>query len=137
MSKASFEEAMLDLEYFEKSHLRWSLLCFIQDQDVKRFEPDLEKLGRLEHIHLVVQPCPFEGIEFLCRIPLEIPNQLVSMDHDVFCHAVPAYQGLSGSDFEAMSKHHYDLFLAILEQDAKRVNAERKALESFLKSSQS
>lgn len=124
----------MKLSFFESTLKKYSLVVFIQENDVEKYKADLEKIGQSSKIKLVVQPCPFEGVEFLYRTPLDMPGQMVSLEKDLFWHALPLNPELSESEFARFSTHHHELLVAILEQDVSLVNKHRKAIESFLSS---
>lgn len=107
------------------------MICFVQEGDLQKRQESLRQLGNMEHVKLIVQPCAFEGIEFLYRVPMDIPGQLVSFDREIFWHAVPLSKKTSMEDFSKFSKHHYDFLVAILEQDPKKVARARKVINLF------
>ena len=121
----------MNFEFFRDRSKRYSIVLFIQAADFESKRGELEQLGSLENVKMVVQPCPFEGIEFLYRVAVELPGQAVSMDREVFWHAVRLKGNTPDAEFRKISDQHYEYLLAILEQDAARVLRARKALESL------
>lgn len=122
----------MNIEPFKTDQRKLSVICLIQEVDLAKQQTDLNELGNLKHVKLIVQPCSFEGIEFLYRVPLDIPGQQTSFDREIYWHAVPLDKKTSAEDFSKFSQHHYDFIVAILEQNVKKVASERKAINLFL-----
>ena len=122
----------MNFEVFADRSRKHSVVFFVQENDLGAYEADLKALGDHPNVNLVVQPCPYEGIEFLCRAPIELPRQVQSLERDVFWHALSPANALDEKRFAEFCSHHYDFMVAILEQNAKRVERERKALVSIL-----
>lgn len=121
----------MNVDSFAVRGKKFSVVFLIQDQDLARWNADLERLGALPNVKLVVQPCPFEGIEFLYRVPLDLPEQAQSFDREVFWHALALPEATADHRFADFCARHYDFIVAILEQDARKVERERKALAAF------
>ena len=121
----------MNFDIFSDSTKRFSIVLFVQADDFKSKRGDVEQLGARPNVKLVVQPCPFEGIEFLYRVAVELPGQLISADHDVYWHALRLKAETPEAEFLKITEQHYDYLLAILEQDAKKVTRVRKALQSL------
>jgi hypothetical protein len=121
----------MNLEPFSDSSKRYSIILFVQSGDLERKRPEIERLGEPANVKLVVQPCPYEGIEFLYRAALELPGQKISADREVYWHALVLRGDTPDATFAKISDQHYEYLLAILEQDAPRVLQARKAVESL------
>lgn len=119
----------MDLSEIAQGDKCYSVVLFLQNEELESKKSELEMLGEKPQIKLVVQPCPYEGIEFLYRVSLELPGQKVSTDQDVFWQAIEVNSDIPSEDFSKLSKHHYEFLLAILEQDTSKMMRERKALE--------
>ena len=122
----------MNVEIFKSNPNKVSVVCLLQETDLPKMQQTLSELGSLDHVKLVVQPCAYEGIEFLYRVPLDIPGQWTSFDREIYWHAVPISKKTSTDDFSKFSLHHYQFIVAILEQDPKKVTKERKAMHLFL-----
>jgi hypothetical protein len=121
----------VNFEFFQDRSKRYSIILFVQSADFESKRTELEQLGSQDHVKMVVQPCPFEGIEFLYRVAVELPGQAISMDREVYWHAIRLNGATPDAEFGKISDQHYEYLLAILEQDAARVLRARKALESL------
>ncbi|MFH1262674.1 MAG: hypothetical protein V1495_04420 [Pseudomonadota bacterium] len=121
----------MNFDAFADTTNRYSIVLFIQSGDLERKRREIERLGEASHVKLVVQPCPFEGIEFLYRAALELPGQEISIDQEVYWHALVLTSETPEAQFNKISDQHYEYLLAILEQDAPRVLRARKAVESL------
>jgi hypothetical protein len=121
----------VNFDIFLDTSKHFSIVLFIQSDALERKRGEIERLGEAAHVKLVVQPCPFEGIEFLYRVSVELPGQKVSIDREVYWHAIELKGDTPENQFRKISDQHYEYLLAILEQDAPRVLRARKALESL------
>lgn len=120
----------MNFESFQDTSKCFSVVLFIQAEDVEKKRGEIEALGAQANVKLVVQPCPFEGVEFLYRVAVELPGQQVSMDQDVYWNALHLTKEIPDTEFGKISEQHYEYLVAILEQDANRVLRARKGLES-------
>lgn len=109
----------------------YSVVLFVQPDDLARRKADIEELGRYRHIRLVVQPCPFEGIEFLYRVAEELIGHVVSMETDVFWQGIALKPETPKEEFVKVSEQHYNYLCSIVQQDVKAVASARKALEGL------
>ncbi len=118
-------------EIFKDPDRTFSVVLFIRSEDLERERVDLEELGNLANVRLVVQPCPFEAIEFLYRVAHQLFGHKVSMDKDLFWHALVFKKGTDAKRLQKVSDHHYQYLCGILEQDARKVEREGKVLQSL------
>lgn len=121
----------MNFDLFQDASKRFSIILFVQLGDFESKRGEIEKLGAQPHVKVVVQPCPFEGIEFLYRVAVELPGQQISIDREIYWHAIALKAGTPDAQLGKISDQHYECLLAILEQDATRVLWARKALESL------
>jgi hypothetical protein len=116
---------------FNDSEKKFSIVLFIRNEDLEMQRTDLEELGALANVRLVVQPCPFEAIEFLYRVAHQLYGHKVSMDKDIFWHALVMKKDVDAKTLSKVSDHHYQYLCGILEQDPKKVEREGKVLQSL------
>ena len=116
---------------FEDKTRVFSIVLFVQPDDVERLRVDLEELGSLLNVQLVVQPCPFEGIEFLYRVAHELVRHRVSMDKELFWQAIELKKDTTEETVKRISDHQHQYLCGILEQDPKKVEREGKVLRSL------
>ncbi len=105
---------------------------FIQEDTLQRIRREIEQLGKQKNLKFVVQPCPYEGIEFLYQVDLDFPNSIVSEEKELFWHAIELKRNLSVETLEEFSTHHHNFLVSILQNDSKKVEKERKALQSLI-----
>ncbi len=110
----------------------FSVVLFIQEDTFHSMKMDLEAIGRQKNVKLVVQPCPYEGIEFLYQVELDLPHSHVSQEKEFFWHALELKRNLTPDDLEKIANHHHQFLVSILQNDSKQVEKERKVLESLI-----
>ena len=118
-------------DVFRDPERKFSIVFFIRSEDLERERTDLEELGNLSNVRLVVQPCPFEAIEFLYRVAHQIFGHKVSLDKDLFWHALVFKKDTDAAKLEQVSQHHYQYLCGILEQNPKKVEKEGKVLQAL------
>jgi len=123
----------VNLDQFSDDSKCFSVVLFVQPEDIKLKEGVIKKCGDQKNVRLVVQPCPYEGIEFLYRVSLDIPGHQTSVDTDIFWQSIAVRQNIPNEAFSKLSKHHYEFLHAILEQDVNKVMQEKRALEALVK----
>ncbi|HLG20503.1 MAG TPA: hypothetical protein VI895_11905 [Bdellovibrionota bacterium] len=121
----------MKLDQFGDPNRLFSVVLFLQPADVEPNREEIENVGKQRNVQLVVQPCAFEGIEFLYRVADDLIGHSVSMDKDIFWQAIELKKGTSPDIFKKISQNHHEYLCAILEQDVSRVRKARKALESL------
>jgi hypothetical protein len=112
----------------------FSVVLFVQEGDWEHRRSDVEKLGKQRNVILVVQPCPYEGVEFLARVGHDLVGSMVSTEKDLFWHAIVLDARVSKATFTEVSKQHHEYLCAILEQDAHKVGVKAKLLRSYIES---
>lgn len=122
----------MDSKTFSNPAKTFSVILFIQEDTFRRMRRDLETLGKQRNLKIVVQPCPYEGIEFLYQVQLNIPNSHTSLEKEFFWHALELKKNLAADVLEKISGHHHQFLVSILQNDSKLVEKERKELESLI-----
>ncbi len=121
----------MNFSAFQDASKFFSVVLFIQEEDFDSRRTEIEALGKQKNVRLVIQPCPFEGIEFLYRVGHELIGHQVSVDNQVFWQAIELKRDTPPDVFARISEHHHNYLVAILEQDTKKVSKEGKVLESL------
>ena len=121
----------MNFDIFQDASHVFSLVLFVQPDDFDGKRGQIEKLGNQKNIQMVVQPCPYEGIEFLYRVSEGLIGHHTSIDKEVFWQAIELRGDVTEQIRKQISKHHHNYLVSILEQDAKKVEAEGKVLESL------
>lgn len=116
---------------FSNPQQMFVVVCFIEEEDLKTFRLDLEKLGNQRNVKLVVQPCPYEGIEFLYRIDSDLLSHRSGFDEHVFCKALMLKPTTPKATIEKITETYYAYFCAVLEQNEAQVRAHSQALQQF------
>lgn len=102
---------------------------FIQEDTFARMRNDLESLGNQKNVKIVVQPSPYEAIEFLYQVDLDFANGHISQEKEFFWHALELDRTTPSKVLEDISDHHHSFLVSILENNTSKVEKERKALE--------
>ncbi len=121
----------MKLNLFNNPQKKFSIVIFLQPKDLEEKKGEIEQLGKQGNVKLVVQPCPYEGIEFLYRIPVDLPGHRVSIDKEVFWQSIEVQGDIPADQFSELSKHHCEYLVAIVEQDVPKMMRERKVVESL------
>jgi hypothetical protein len=110
----------------------YSVVMFIQEDTLKAMRQEIEDLGKQKNVLLVVQPCPYEGIEFLYQVEFNFPGSIVSQEKEFFWLSLEFKGSLTKAQVQEISDHHYQYLVSILQNDTKQVEKERKILESLI-----
>ena len=73
----------MELSLFKDAKRTFAVCLFIENSDLQKKMKILENLGNQRNVKLIVQPCPFEGIEFLYRISKDLVGHFQSLEKDV------------------------------------------------------
>ena len=122
----------MDNSVFQNASKAFSVVIFIQESTFESLRRDLEALGNQRNVKLVVQPCPYEGIEFLYQVDVNFPNGHLSQEKEFFWHALEFKRNVAADILDKASKHHHSFLVSILQNDTKKVQKERKELESII-----
>lgn len=122
----------MDKKVFNNPSKTFSVVMFIQEDTLRRIRRDVEAVGNQRNLKFVVQPCPYEGIEFLYQAELHFPHDHVSQEKEFFWHAIELKKGLPVDVLDEISLHHHTFLVSILQNDSKKVESERKALQSLI-----
>jgi hypothetical protein len=121
-------------QQFGDSSKKFSIVLFVEEDVLSNIEYDVTKLGQQRNVMLVVQPCPFEAIEFLFRVNFDFPNGHTSLETDFFWHALEFPASLPSPALEKISQQHYAYLVAIVQNDSQAVAETRRVLQSLLQS---
>ncbi len=116
----------------EKSTGSLSVIVFLQESDFDKNKSDIEKLSNKPNVHVVLQPCPYEGIEFLYQFEFDIENGKISTQKDMFWHAIAFMRILDENELQQFSNVHHRVLVAILNQDSQAILKERVLLNALM-----
>jgi hypothetical protein len=122
----------VDNKLFQNPAQTFSVIMFLQEDTFRNLQKDIEMFGKQKNIKLIVQPCPYEAIEFLYQVNLEFPKSFESEEKEIFWHAIELKRNLPLETLDKISVHHHQFLVSILQNDSKKVEKERKALESLV-----
>ncbi len=122
----------MDNKLFQHPAQTFSVIMFLQEDIFRNLQKDIEMFGKQKNIKLIVQPCPYEAIEFLYQVNLEFPKSFESEEKEIFWHAIELKRNLPLETLDKISVHHHQFLVSILQNDSKKVEKERKALESLV-----
>lgn len=122
----------MDNKLFQNPAQTFSVIMFLQEDTFRNLQKDIEMFGKQKNIKLIVQPCPYEAIEFLYQMNLEFPKSFESEEKEIFWHAIELKRNLPLETLDKISVHHHQFLVSILQNDSKKVEKERKALESLV-----
>lgn len=122
----------MENKLFQNPAQTFSVIMFLQEDTFRNLQKDIEMFGKQKNIKLIVQPCPYEAIEFLYQVNLEFPKSFESEEKEIFWHAIELKRNLPAEILDKISVHHHQFLVSILQNDSKKVEKERKALESLV-----
>ena len=123
----------MNLKPFSDLSRCFSVVLFVQPGDIEGLKREMERLGGQRNVNLIVQPCPYEGIEFLCQVSGDLVGHQVSMEKELFWHTVELKEDTPRHILSELSGHHHAYLCAILEQKPKLVQREKQALGRYSK----
>jgi|GEM_PF-5060156 len=105
---------------------------FIQEIDFKQFEKTFTMLGNQKNIQMLVQPCPFEAVEFLCRIDFDIKGHVNSQSKVYFWQAIEVPALIEEKLWKKISDIHHAYLVSIIQNQADNVLAYASKLKELL-----
>ncbi len=122
----------MNIDVFNKKSIKYVVTMFIPEKDVDMYKSDLQKLGARNNVYLTVQPCPFEGVEFLYRTAHELLGHASSADTrddeiNLFWSCLHLKPSVAEEDVKKIAAIYHDYLVGILAQDVKAVRS--KAIE--------
>jgi len=121
----------MEFSIFQNSKRYFLVSLFIDQSELEKSLAQLEALGNQKNVKLVVQPCPYEGVEFLYRVSDGLIGHFISMEKDVFWEAIEFKPGSDNSIVDKVAEHHVNYLTAILEQDPTKVKEEAIKLKEY------
>ena len=119
---------MLELKDLDKHYV---VICFVHENDLATHQKKIEALGNQRNVSMVVQPCPYEGIEFLYRIDQDLLAHISEYDESMLWKVL-VLSGQVGADvLKKIVDSYHAYFCAVLEQDGDKVANEVKKLDGF------
>ena len=114
----------MELSLFKNKDRFFTVVLFLEKSDLDKKINLLKNLGDQKNISLIVQPCPFEGIEFLYRVGKDLVGHYASLEKDLFWEAIELKKSTPPEIIKEVAEHHFNYLAAILEQDPLRVQKE-------------
>lgn len=105
---------------------------FIQEADFKQFEQKITQLGNQKNMLLVVQPCPFEAVEFLYRIDFDIQGHVNSQHEHYFWQSLELPKMVEDNLWKKISEVHHGYLISILQNQTDEVFAFANTLKELL-----
>ncbi len=121
----------MEFQIFKNPKRLFAISLFIQQNDLQKNIKELETLGNQRNVKLVVQPCPYEGIEFLYRVNDNLIGHFFSLEKEVFWEAIELKEGTSKSVMDSISEAQLEYLTAILEQNTMRVKQAMLKFKSY------
>ena len=112
---------------------KFVVAAFVQESDLDDLQEPLESLGKQRNVKLVVQPCPYEGIEFLFQIDSQLMSHLSSMDPQLFWKGLAIKPEVNDKTWLEIAEVYHKYLCAVLEQNEKKVKEMSVSLQNFSK----
>lgn len=121
----------MDISLFSDPKRFFCVTLFLDNDTLNTFKKDLESLGTQKNVKLVVQPCPYEAIEFLYQISDELVGHHRSMEKEVFWEAMELKYNTPKKIMEKIAAAHHQYLTSILEQRIHDVKKNAKLLTDY------
>ena len=117
-------------EFKDLDH-KFAVVAFVQQGSLDDVRADLEKLDSQRNVHLIVQPVPYEGIEFLFQIEEKLAGHFSRLEESLYWRSI-RLEGDADQEIVMKTANHLHAYLcAILQQDENEVLKHGQALESL------
>jgi len=123
----------MEFGLFKDKDRSFVITLFIDAGELSKKIKELEFLGNQRNVTLTVQPCPFEGVEFLYRVSKDLAGHYVSLEKDIFWEAIEISMDTPVDVKKEIAAHHLNYLTAILEQNPSKVKKEIINLKGFEK----
>lgn len=121
----------MDFTLFKDPKLNFIVTVFVDKDSFERRKRELENLSNQKNVRLVVQLCPYEGIEFLYRIVDTLNGHYHSIDKELFWEAIEIKSDTTKEIRDNMAEAHHLILCGLLEQDEEKVKLFVKRLNEF------
>lgn len=111
---------------------KYCIVMFIQEGDYKDKKKDIERLGNQKNVHLIVQPCPYEGIEFLYRMSFDFQSSFVSADKSFFWQAIAVNSRCDIKNLQLLANTQHEFLIAVLQNQTDSVQALAKKVRRLI-----
>lgn len=119
----------MNLEQFIKAYKNndqaVSVVVFCQESNIASCTEKLKDLEQSMYIKIVLQPCPYEGIEFLFRTSMDLPQSILGEETEFFWHGLLVK---NMNILKQASLAHYSFLVAILQQDITQLEQAKKEI---------
>lgn len=122
----------MELSFLDKKDAQFSVCCFFPGDQLGKVEQLFEPFAEQAHVHIMLQPCPFEGVEFLYRAQVDLPGQKLSIDKDIFWHALRLGQAQDAAELKHFADLHHQLFISLLDQNPHQLEQTQAELLMYL-----
>ncbi|OGQ92929.1 MAG: hypothetical protein A2284_00670 [Deltaproteobacteria bacterium RIFOXYA12_FULL_61_11] len=123
----------LDLVVFDDPNVTFSIVLFCNQDVLSKHYRQLERLGDRHNVKLVVQPGPYEVIEFLYQMGDRLGGDHLSIEEDVYWQAYRLQSPTPQKIIDEFSQLQYERLLAILDQDFERAKRLHERFGSYTK----
>jgi hypothetical protein len=121
----------VNTSFFSDPKKKYCVALFLESEVLERMRKDVERLGAQKNVHLTVQPCGYEAVEFLTRIAHQLIGHESNVEKELFWQALVLKSETPTDVWKRIAEHQYQYLCAILEQNAKVVEKEGKVLQSL------
>src|SRR5262245_66582419 len=92
---------------FSNPKFFYVVICFVETDDFAAQRERLEAIGKQSNVRLVVQPCPFEALEFLYRLDADLLSHQSGYDTQVFCKALTLNETVGKAVIDQIANHYH------------------------------
>lgn len=121
----------MDASEFQDTNATYVVTVFIGEAKLKEIEDNLTLIDRMDHVLMVVQPCPEEAITFLHHISNDLPGRLKGTDTDFYWEGFKLKKATPEKIAKKILHTHHEHLMAILSQEVELVGRSKMALISY------
>ncbi|MFH1729690.1 MAG: hypothetical protein ABIA04_14865 [Pseudomonadota bacterium] len=121
----------MDISFFGDPLRKFVITLFIDNEALQRKVKTLEKLDNQRNVKLVIQPTPYEGVEFLYRIADSLGGHFKSLEKDLFWEAIEVNNETPKNIMDEIANVQHRRLVGILEQDTKEVELFSKKIREY------
>ena len=123
----------MNFSLFKDPARYFSIVLFLDHKALEEHGRELEKLSNQRNVKLIVQPCSFEALAFLCQIEDDILCHFDSSEDSIFWKAIEIKKPEDALILEKVVTTHHEYIVAILEHNIQVIKTNTIRLQNLSK----
>ena len=121
----------IDFSVFNDPRRLFSIVIFVTNDSFQLHKQELEELSSQRNLNVIVQLCPYEGIEFLYQLQPSLHGHFKSLEKDLFWEAFELSSATDQDTLKKFGSIHLEFLVAILQQNENQVTSKMLALKNL------